>query len=84
MSEHFSLAALATSPAPSQGWEGLGWGGLGQETPLSVIYCYMTSHPTVYQHRTTNIYYLAHFLRVRNLRAVWQDGTSSGSLARGY
>ena len=27
---HFSVATLATSPAPSQGWEGLVWGGEGE------------------------------------------------------
>lgn len=34
------------------------WREVGREMPELVISCYITNHPTVYQHKTTNVHYL--------------------------
>lgn len=64
---HFSVAALATSPAPSQAWEGVAWSGEGD---ACIGYLLLHNKPPYSLSAQSNEHVLSHLLRVRNLEAI--------------
>ena len=48
---------------------------------LLICFCVMKC-PNTLKLKTASIYYLTDFLRIRNIREAWLDGSGSGSLVR--
>lgn len=48
---------------------------------LLICFC-VTKCPNTLQLKTASIYYLTDFLRIRNIREAWLDGSGSGSPVR--